>query len=139
MQLQGSEPLAEATAHRSEPMEEQTPSKSATTPSDPEPVENTLHCVKCHKSYTPSRNGPTSCQIAHDEENQVDTHENGGYRHTLPCCRLDIWDEYEDGPVFEWRPEMCYIGPHTTVHQYDWRGWRIVYSGAEGGGDCCGK
>ncbi|KAJ7207002.1 hypothetical protein B0H12DRAFT_1330280 [Mycena haematopus] len=134
--------VAEAMANLSvsESLKEQAPTgkpaKPATTRRKPKPVENSVHCVQCHKSYKPSQNQAFSCQIEHNFDNQENTHENGGYRHTLPCCGLNIWDDNDDGPHEEWEPEMCFIGPHSTEHNYDEDGERIVYTGAKGRGHC---
>ncbi|KAJ7207007.1 hypothetical protein B0H12DRAFT_440482 [Mycena haematopus] len=127
-----------ATANPSESSKEQAPvaSKPATAPEVSKPVENSVHCVQCHESYKPSQNRASSCQIDHYHNGQEDTHENGGYRHTLPCCGLSIWDDNDDGPHKEWKPKMCFVGLHTTEHKYDRKGKRIVYTGAEYCSDC---
>ncbi|KAJ7083242.1 hypothetical protein C8R44DRAFT_992060 [Mycena epipterygia] len=106
--------------------------RSKSTRSEPE---EDVHCVRCHETYKPSRNGGVSCQIEHEQDAEGE-HEMGGYRFTLRCCGLSLWSEYDDGPHEEWEPDMCFVGRHTTEHQYDSALERIKYSGADSCSDC---
>ncbi|KAJ6487623.1 hypothetical protein C8R45DRAFT_1213695 [Mycena sanguinolenta] len=123
------------TPNSSIPADEPIPGQPATV-AQSSPVEKTLHCVKCHCDYTPSENAPDACQIEHDENNMDAKHENGGYRYTLPCCGLSVWDESDDGPHEDWEPEMCFVGAHSAEHEFDEVGQRVRYSGAGYCSDC---
>ncbi|KAF7360110.1 hypothetical protein MVEN_00739400 [Mycena venus] len=111
--------------------------QSTTAPQDQKPVvEKSSHCVRCHQSYKPSENRRSSCKIEHYEEDMDGVHSMGGYEWTLSCCGLSQWGTMDDGPEEHWKPKLCFVGPHTTQHQYDEDSNRIVYQAAGSCSEC---
>ncbi|KAJ7303574.1 hypothetical protein DFH08DRAFT_825857 [Mycena albidolilacea] len=98
-------------------------------------AENRIHCVRCHAEYRPSRNGPRACKIKHYKEDMAIEQCQGGYMQKLLCCGLGVWNQYDEDPPSSWKPAMCFVGRHTTVHEYS-DGARIVHMAAESCAEC---
>ena len=69
-----------------------------------------LHCVRCHSTYTENKNHPSACKINHNDEGDSERTEIGyeDMTTTVACCGASF--DSEEGPDTEY----CFEAPHTT-------------------------
>lgn len=67
----------------------------------------TIHCVRCHKEYFASENGPNKCQIPHSDK-----------RGRLRKSNNDLWVGFKCcGRTFNEHSKICISRRHTTEEE----------------------
>ncbi|KAL0950294.1 hypothetical protein HGRIS_010273 [Hohenbuehelia grisea] len=76
----------------------------------------TLHCARCHKSFTDIANDDRACRVAHDDDSAEVARvrypgvSSSEFETLYGCCGKTVEGEGDMGPPDGW----CYEGMHTT-------------------------